>query len=110
MGEKVVSLSEDKDAIARRSSNSPKLQSYYESLSYVMYTSGSTGKPKGALIEQRGMVNHLFTKIDALKLTARDSVAQNAPSSFDISIWQFLAPLLVGARIAVVQDEDARDP
>ncbi|HEX3586840.1 MAG TPA: amino acid adenylation domain-containing protein, partial [Candidatus Angelobacter sp.] len=110
LGEKVVSLSEDKDTIARRSSNSPKLQSYYESLSYVMYTSGSTGKPKGALIEQRGMVNHLFTKIDALKLTARDSVAQNAPSSFDISIWQFLAPLLVGARIAVIQDEDARDP
>ena len=65
-------------------------------LAYVMYTSGSTGQPKGAMIEHRGMLNHLYAKITALNLTANDTVAHTASQCFDISVWQFLAPLLVG--------------
>ncbi|MFL6211453.1 MAG: MupA/Atu3671 family FMN-dependent luciferase-like monooxygenase [Pyrinomonadaceae bacterium] len=78
-------------------------------LAYVIYTSGSTGVPKGALLEQRGMVNHLFVKVADLGLTESDVVVQNASQSFDISVWQFLAALLVGARVRVVNDEVARD-
>ncbi|MBV7340144.1 AMP-binding protein [Chloroflexi bacterium TSY] len=63
-------------------------------LAYVIYTSGSTGLPKGAMVEQRGMVNHLYAKIQDLALTAEDLIAQNASQSFDISVWQFLAGLL----------------
>ena len=51
------------------------------SLAYVIYTSGSTGVPKGAMIEQRGMVNHLYAKIEDLALTAKDKVAQTASQS-----------------------------
>ena len=29
-------------------------------LAYVIFTSGSTGKPKGAMVEHRGMLNHLY--------------------------------------------------
>jgi amino acid adenylation domain-containing protein len=79
-------------------------------LAYVIYTSGSTGVPKGAMVEHRGMLNHLYAKILDLKLTDADRVAQTARQSFDISVWQFLAALLVGGRVHIFNDEVAADP
>src|SRR5205814_3486539 len=79
-------------------------------LAYVMYTSGSTGVPKGAMVEQAGMLNHLNAKIHDLGLTSADTVAQTASQCFDISVWQFLAPLLVGGRIRIISDDVAHDP
>jgi amino acid adenylation domain-containing protein/non-ribosomal peptide synthase protein (TIGR01720 family) len=78
-------------------------------LSYVIYTSGSTGLPKGAMIDHTGMLNHVYAKIAALGLSARDTVAQTASQSFDISVWQFLAVLLVGGRVHIFSDEAAHD-
>ena len=80
------------------------------SLAYVIYTSGSTGLPKGVMIEQRGMLNHLYAKIAALDMTAMDNAAQTAPQCFDISVWQFLAALLVGGRVQIYPDAVASDP
>jgi amino acid adenylation domain-containing protein len=79
-------------------------------LAYVIYTSGSTGMPKGAMIEQRGMLNHLYAKVEALALTSTDIVAQTASQCFDISVWQFLAVLLVGGSVQIYPDEVAHDP
>src|ERR1043166_4506406 len=61
---------------------------------YVLYTSGSTGQPKGAMIEHRGMNNHVRAKVEELGLERGEGVGQNAPASFDISIWQMLTPLV----------------
>lgn len=77
---------------------------------YVIYTSGSTGAPKGAVVEHRGMLNHLWGKISTLQLTAGDVIAQTASPCFDISVWQFLAPLLCGGQVCIVPDEIAHDP
>jgi amino acid adenylation domain-containing protein/non-ribosomal peptide synthase protein (TIGR01720 family) len=79
-------------------------------LAYVIFTSGSTGRPKGAMIEQAGMVNHILSKIDDLRITSGDVLAQNASQCFDVSVWQFLATLLVGGRTEILNDEDASDP
>ena len=79
-------------------------------LAYVIYTSGSTGVPKGAMLTQRGMLNHLSAKIEELSITAQDRVAQNASASFDISIWQLMAALLVGGTVQVIAEQEARDP
>lgn len=79
-------------------------------LAYVIYTSGSTGTPKGAMVEQQGMLNHLFAKVNELALTNRDVVAQNAAQSFDISVWQFLSGLLVGGRVQIIPDHSVNDP
>ncbi|MFF1349085.1 amino acid adenylation domain-containing protein [Streptomyces sp. NPDC058322] len=76
---------------------------------YVLYTSGSTGRPKAAIVEHRGMLNHLWAKVDDLGLSADDRLAQTAPLSFDISVWQMLAPLLVGGRVQIFADEQAQD-
>ncbi|MFN8439524.1 MAG: amino acid adenylation domain-containing protein [Caldilineaceae bacterium] len=79
-------------------------------LAYVIYTSGSTGTPKGVMVEQRGMINHIFAKIKDLKLTSQDIVAQNASQSFVVSVWQFLAALVVGGSVEIFPDEIANDP
>ncbi len=81
-----------------------------DDLAYVVYTSGSTGTPKGALIEHRGLVNHLDAKIGLLALRADDCVAQSAGAGFDISLWQALAPLLVGGQVEILPDDVVRDP
>jgi amino acid adenylation domain-containing protein len=81
-----------------------------EHLAYVIYTSGSTGLPKGAMLEHRGMLNHLFAKVEDLRLTGADVVAQTASQCFDISVWQFLAALLVGGQVHIIEDEVAHDP
>jgi amino acid adenylation domain-containing protein len=81
-----------------------------EHLAYVIYTSGSTGQPKGVMLTQGGLANHLADKKSSLALTTADVVAQTAPLSFDVSVWQMLAPLLVGARVEVFRDEVAFDP
>ncbi|HEX6186263.1 MAG TPA: amino acid adenylation domain-containing protein [Pyrinomonadaceae bacterium] len=79
-------------------------------LAYVIYTSGSTGVPKGAMVEQSGMFNHLLAKVSDLRLGAGDTVAQTASQCFDISVWQFLAPLVVGGAVRVYADEVTHDP
>lgn len=79
-------------------------------LSYVIYTSGSTGKSKGVMVEQQGMLNHLYAKIEALQLSQHDRVAQTASQCFDISVWQFLAALLVGGQVQIFPDEVSHDP
>ena len=81
-----------------------------DDLAYVIYTSGSTGLPKGAMVEQKGMLNHLYAKILDLSLTEKDRIAQTALQSFDISVWQFLSALLVGGRVHIFKDEIAVDP
>jgi surfactin family lipopeptide synthetase A len=81
-----------------------------DNLAYVIYTSGSTGTPKGAMLEQRGMVNHLYAKITDLNLQADDIIAQTASQTFDISIWQFLVALLVGGKVEIIHTELATDP
>jgi len=80
-----------------------------EQIQYVLYTSGSTGRPKGALIEHQGMLNHLWAKVQDLGLGPQDRVAQTAPLGFDISVWQMLAPLLVGGTVQIFDDAEAQD-
>ncbi|HXQ72674.1 MAG TPA: amino acid adenylation domain-containing protein [Pyrinomonadaceae bacterium] len=87
----------------------PQCQYDPNNLAYVIYTSGSTGIPKGAMVEQRGMINHLFAKIKDLQIGANDRIAQTASQCFDISVWQFLSALLVGGQVYIVDDEIARD-
>ncbi|NHC15842.1 non-ribosomal peptide synthetase, partial [Motilibacter deserti] len=81
-----------------------------DDLAYVIFTSGSTGRPKGAMVHRRGMQNHLLAKVEDLGLTVADTLVANAPLTFDVSVWQLLAPLMVGGRVRVVDDETALDP
>lgn len=81
-----------------------------DNLAYVIYTSGSTGLPKGVMVEQRGMLNNQLSKVPYLHLSDADVIAQTASQSFDISVWQFLAAPLFGARVDIVPNTIAHDP
>ncbi|KOG62561.1 MULTISPECIES: amino acid adenylation domain-containing protein [Streptomyces] len=77
---------------------------------YCIFTSGTTGRPKGASVEHRGMMNHLWAKVEDLGLTEADRLAFTAPLVFDISIWQMLAPLLVGGTVVVLREPELAYP
>ncbi len=43
-------------------------------------------------------------------LVADDVVLQKKPCSFDVSVWEFFWPLMVGARLVMAPPEAHRDP
>jgi amino acid adenylation domain-containing protein len=108
-GVPVIALDREWERIQQFRADAAALSMPDKALAYIMYTSGSTGVPKGAMVERGGMRNHLWAKIRDFNMTAGDVVAQNAPSSFDVSVWQFLAALMVGARVQIISEETARD-
>jgi amino acid adenylation domain-containing protein/non-ribosomal peptide synthase protein (TIGR01720 family) len=77
---------------------------------YMIYTSGSTGLPKGAIIRHGGAINHIYAQYEALELTEDLRFLQSAPVSSDISIWQFLAPVLIGGKTVIVDTVTVCDP
>lgn len=79
-------------------------------LSYMIYTSGSTGRPKGALNHHRGVSNRLLWMQDRYGLTPADTVLQKTPFSFDVSVWEFFWPLLIGARLVIAKPGGHQDP
>lgn len=85
-------------------------------LAYCIFTSGSTGTPKGAMVAQAGMLNNILGKlpgsaqVNGLGLNAADVIAQTAPQCFDISVWQTLAGLIIGARTVILADCVVQDP
>jgi amino acid adenylation domain-containing protein/non-ribosomal peptide synthase protein (TIGR01720 family) len=77
---------------------------------YVIYTSGSTGRPKGVVVPHCGIVNRLLWMQAEYGLRADDRILQKTPSSFDVSVWEFFWPLMVGATLVVAKPEGHKDP
>ncbi|MDE2614840.1 MAG: amino acid adenylation domain-containing protein, partial [Burkholderiales bacterium] len=77
---------------------------------YMIYTSGSTGRPKGAICRHDGALNHLFGELDGIGVRGAFHFLQTAASSSDISVWQFMAPLLHGGTCVVADYEAVVDP
>ncbi|MFC4855947.1 amino acid adenylation domain-containing protein [Actinophytocola glycyrrhizae] len=77
---------------------------------YVIYTSGSTGRPKGAVVCHAAIVNRLLWMQARYGLGADDRVLQKTPSGFDVSVWEFFWPLVVGAALVIARPEGHRDP
>jgi amino acid adenylation domain-containing protein len=101
----IIHLQKDSKQIARYPITSLQVAINDNDLAYVIYTSGSTGKPKGVMIEHVGMLNHIGAKLTEMNINKNSIVAQNAPHTFDISVWQLFAPLVVGAT-GVIYDND----
>ncbi|WP_276320818.1 non-ribosomal peptide synthetase [Xanthomonas oryzae] len=73
-------------------------------LAYVIYTSGSTGTPKGVMIEHAGLTNYLSW---AVRFYRPDTGALVSSSlAFDATITSLYVPLLCGARIELVPEQD----
>ncbi|MBD2194868.1 MULTISPECIES: non-ribosomal peptide synthetase [Calothrix] len=81
----------------------PHAHSQANNLAYVIYTSGSTGQPKGVMLTHRNLCNHMLWMQETFPLSETDKVLQKTPFSFDASVWEFYAPLLVGGQLLLAQ-------
>lgn len=79
-------------------------------LAYVIFTSGSTGQPKGAMVEHRGMLNHVLAMARRVGLGAQSAVAQTASHCSDISVWQCFAALASGGTTVIYPDAVILEP
>lgn len=79
-------------------------------LAYVIYTSGSTGQPKGVMVEHNALANRIHWMDKAYDLSKDDKVLQKTPFSFDVSVWEFIWPLTVGAQLVLAKPEGHKDP
>ncbi|MGY2288246.1 amino acid adenylation domain-containing protein [Pseudomonas sp. SDO528_S397] len=77
---------------------------------YMIYTSGSTGRPKGAIVAHEAIVNRLSWMQATYALDENSRVLQKTPASFDVSVWEFFWPLMVGATLVLARPGGHRDP
>ncbi|MEX3526072.1 MAG: amino acid adenylation domain-containing protein [Burkholderia sp.] len=88
----------------------PDVELYGANLAYVIFTSGSTGCPKGVGNRHDGLSNRLIWMQREYGLRRGETVLQKTPFSFDVSVWEFFWPLMVGARLAIAAPGAHRDP
>jgi amino acid adenylation domain-containing protein/non-ribosomal peptide synthase protein (TIGR01720 family) len=105
-----ICLDDEEYIIAQNPSINPVNLNTLEHLAYVIYTSGSTGTPKGVMIPHRALCNHMLWMQTELPLNSSDKVLQKTPFSFDASVWEFYAPLLVGGTLVLAKPDGHQDP
>ncbi|HEX2569426.1 MAG TPA: amino acid adenylation domain-containing protein, partial [Polyangia bacterium] len=109
-GGRVLCLDTGWPEVARHPRTRPAPAATADHLAYVIFTSGSTGRPKGAMNVHRALCNRLLWMQDAYGLGPGDVVLQKTPFSFDVSVWEFFWPLLVGARLVIARPGGHQDP
>ncbi|HEY0215461.1 MAG TPA: amino acid adenylation domain-containing protein [Cellulomonas sp.] len=109
-GAVVLALDDPADDPAVEPTTDPEVPLDGQDLAYVIYTSGSTGRPKGVMNVHAGIRNRLLWMQDAYPLGAGDRVLQKTPVSFDVSVWELLWPLMVGATLVMAPPGAHRDP
>lgn len=105
----VICVDEEWERISLERDDNLSTEVSAENLAYVIYTSGSTGKPKGVMITHDGIRNRLLWMQEAYGLTAADRVLQKTPYGFDVSVWEFFWPLMVGARLVLARPGGHQD-
>jgi len=108
-GARLVCLDEKIAAGDPVDDENPGGKSTPEDLAYVIYTSGSTGQPKGVLVTHGALINLLVSMQHTLGVTGRDVLLAVSTLSFDIAALELFLPLILGARIALVDRDTAAD-
>jgi len=68
---------------------------------YIIYTSGSTGDPKGAINTCEGLLNKLLWVRKYLNTHKEDVVLFKTSPGFDVSVCEYLLPLISGATLVI---------
>ncbi|CZS94024.1 related to non-ribosomal peptide synthetase modules and related proteins [Rhynchosporium agropyri] len=80
-----------------------------EHRTHIIHTSGTTSAPKAVQIAAQSIL-HVAFHAPFEPLATTDVVAHCNSSSFDVSLFEIWAPLMIGARIAIVQKATMLDP
>ncbi|WP_125780724.1 non-ribosomal peptide synthetase [Pseudoalteromonas rubra] len=79
-------------------------------LAYTIYTSGSTGLPKGVLVEHQALHNRIDWMDNEYGCGPDDRILQKTPYSFDVSVWEFVWPMLKGAELVIAKPGGHKEP
>jgi non-ribosomal peptide synthetase component F len=105
-----VLIDTDWQQIALESNFNPASSVTAKNLAYTIYTSGSTGKPKGVQINHQAVVNFLYSMRQKPGITELDVMLAVTTICFDIAGLEVYLPLIVGAKVALVNRHVAADP
>jgi len=105
----IVCLDGDWHELADQSHENPQHYVRGHHAAYVIYTSGSTGNPKGVVNVHDGLRNRIQWMQESYRLSSADRVLQKTPFTFDVSVWEFLWPLISGAGLVVARPGGHRD-
>jgi len=100
---KLMCLDTNWKALAHQGQENPVSSITTDNPAYVIYTSGSTGKPKGVINTHLGLSNRLLWMQDSYRLESVDCILQKTPFSFDVSVWEFFWPLMIGTRLVLAK-------
>ena len=78
-----------------------------DDVAYVIYTSGSTGRPKGVAVEQRALVNLLWSMRHEPGFAVGDTLLAVTTLSFDIAALELFLPLVCGGCVSIATREEA---
>jgi amino acid adenylation domain-containing protein len=106
----VLDVEDEREKIAEQKAENLNTALLSEHAAYIIYTSGSTGRPKGVVNTHGGLLNRLLWMQEEYQLDATDVVLQKTPFSFDVSMWEFLWPLVTGAKLVVARPKGHQDP
>lgn len=100
-------LDEIGEVIEKEATSNLDLKLDLENLAYIIYTSGSTGKPKGVPLCHRSLSNLLYTMQKRPGMKEDDVVLAMASISFDMAVPEIYLPLITGAKIILVRQNEA---
>jgi D-alanine--poly(phosphoribitol) ligase subunit 1 len=92
----------------RSDDSSELIQRSFQNISYILFTSGSTGEPKGVPVTHsnvKAFFEHFFKNYD---FNSKDKFLQTYELTFDVSVFSFFMPLMVGACCYILPDQGSK--
>ena len=71
-------------------------------LLYGIFTSGSTGKPKGVVVSHKAVIDFIISFAYTFEISLNDSIGNQAPFDFDVSVKDIYSSLATGARLVLI--------
>jgi amino acid adenylation domain-containing protein len=76
---------------------------------YLLYTSGSTGRPKGVIVSHQALASLLAGALRCIPFYPGDRFVALSTYTFDVSLFELIAPLCCGAEVHLATHENVRD-
>jgi amino acid adenylation domain-containing protein/non-ribosomal peptide synthase protein (TIGR01720 family) len=80
-----------------------------EDIAYIIFTSGSTGNPKAVAVQHQNATNTIAFRKKEYQMASNDTSLQLFSFSFDGFITSFFTPIVSGARIQLINENEIND-